>query len=200
MTLPGKLPRSHRPRARAQRGVALVVALILLVIALLIGLAGSRSTLLQERMSANMYDRSLAFQRAESGLRAAEAAITGSWKITDLSGVDCTPSVAQCTNVPASAFTATNANWVAVSSAYDVNDAKTPDAPQYTVQLMGTGNSENSLGLNDNADSGNYGNSYPPDNVAYYRVTARSSNAANTAVTVDGRSIVVLQTTVKRSY
>jgi Tfp pilus assembly protein PilX len=65
---------------------------------------------------------------------------------------------------------------------------------------MGTGNSENSLGLNDNADFNNYGNSYPPDNVAYYRVTARSSNAANTAVTVDGRSIVVLQTTVKRSY
>jgi type IV pilus assembly protein PilX len=196
MTITTKYRRSRRPPARAQRGVALVVALILLVIALLIGLAGSRNTLLQERMASNMYDRSLAFQRAESGLRAAEAAITNSWKITDLHGVDCSPTVALCTNVPATAFTDTNANWVAVSSAYDVNDAKTPDTPQYTVQLMGTGSSENNLGLTDNADYNNYGNSYPPDNVAYYRVTARSSNAAN----VDDRSLVVLQTTVKRSY
>jgi type IV pilus assembly protein PilX len=196
MTITTKYRRSRRPPARAQRGVALVVSLILLVIALLIGLASSRSTLLQERMASNMYDRSLAFQRAESGLRAAEAAITNNWKITDLQGVDCSPTVALCTNVPTSAFTETNANWVAVGSVYDVNDAKTPDTPQYTVQLMGTGNSENNLGLNANADYNNYGNSYPPDNVAYYRVTARSSNPA----TVDDRSLVVLQTTVKRSY
>ena len=188
--------RSRGARGRAQRGVALVVALVLLVIALLIGIAGSRGVLLQERMSANMYDRSLAFQRAESSLRAAEAAITGDWKIADLSGVDCSPGVALCTIVPADAFTGTSANWVDVSTAYDVNTAVTPDTPQYQVELMGTGSSDNSLGLQANADYNNYGNAYPPDNVAYYRVTARSSNPA----TVGDRSVVVLQTTVKRSY
>ncbi len=57
------------PRSAAS---ALAVSLILLVIAVILGLAASRGTLLQERMSANMYDRSLAFQRAESALRAAE--------------------------------------------------------------------------------------------------------------------------------
>jgi Tfp pilus assembly protein PilX len=98
--------------------------------------------------------------------------------------------------VPATTFTGTNANWVTVSSDYDVNDAKTPDTPQYTVQLMGTGGSESNLGLDANADYNNYGNSYPPDNVAYYRVTARSSSP----VSVDDRALVVLQTTVKRSY
>jgi type IV pilus assembly protein PilX len=174
------------------------VALILLVVALLLGLASSRGTLLQERMTANMYDRSLAFQRAESGLRAGEAAITIDWQIADLSGLDCSPSVALCPNVPTGAFTATNANWVTVSSAYDVNDNNTPNAPQYTVQLMGTGNSESSLGLKANADYTNYGDPYPPDNVAYYRVTARSSDP--TAADSADRSIVVLQTTVKRPY
>ena len=70
-----------------QRGVALVVAMILLVIATLIGLAASRGTLLQERMSSNAYDRSLAFQRSEAALRAAEVAITAEGDIADLGGV-----------------------------------------------------------------------------------------------------------------
>ena len=70
------------PRLRRQRGVALVVSLILLLVATIVGLAASRGTLLQERMSANSYDRSLAFQRAESALRAAEVAITTNWQIT----------------------------------------------------------------------------------------------------------------------
>lgn len=186
------------PQLRStQRGVALAVALILLVLALMLGLAASRGTVLQERMSANMYDRSLAFQRSESGLRAAEQAISNSWKITDLSGVDCSPSTGTaCAQVPANSFTGTNANWVDVDTAHDVNDAKTPGKPQYTIELMGTGSGESNLGLNQNADSGMYNNPNPPDNVAYYRVTARSSAPAD----VGDRSIVVLQTTVKRSF
>ena len=194
-------PRVRRtsPQLRStQRGVALAVALILLVVALMLGLAASRGTLMQERMSANMYDRSLAFQRAESGLRAAEVAITNNSKIADLSGVDCTPSVQACPQVPANAFTGTNANWVDVGTDFDVNGGKTPATPQYTIELMNTGSSESNLGLNQNADYGNYGNPYPPDNVAYYRVTARSSDPSN-AESVD-RSIVVLQTTVKRNF
>ncbi len=87
--------------------------------------------------------------------------------------------------------------WVDVDTApYDVDASVTPDNPQYTVELMGTGPSENNLDLNANADYANYGNPYPPDNVAYYRVTARSSNPT----TAGDRSVVVLQTTVKRSF
>jgi type IV pilus assembly protein PilX len=184
------------PRLRTQRGVALAVSLILLVVAVMLGLAASRGTLLQERMSSNMYDRSLAFQRAESGLRAAEAAISASWKIADLSGVDCRPSVAGCTEMPANTFTDTDAHWVEVGATYDVNDTVTPGTPQYTVELMNTGSGTSDLGLDANADAANYGAAYPPDNVAYYRVTARSSKPADAA----DRSIVVLQTTVKRSF
>jgi type IV pilus assembly protein PilX len=184
------------PRRRStQRGVALAVSLILLVVAVMLGLAASRGTLLQERMSANMYDRSLAFQRAESALRSAESAISGSWKIADLNGVDCSPSVASCTEMPANTFTGADATWVDVGTAYDVNDAS-PGTPQYTIELMNTGSGSSNLGLDANADANNYGTPYPPDNVAYYRVTARSSKPADAA----DRSIVVLQTTVKRSF
>ena len=122
--------------AGKQNGVALVVALILLVVATLIGLAASRGTMLQERMSGNTYDRSLAFQRTESALRAAEVAITANWQIATLNGIDCSPvSAAQCDIVPADTFTGTSANWIDVPGTYDVNNALTlgrspvPDPP-----------------------------------------------------------------------
>ena len=55
-----------------QRGVALAVVLILLVVMLLLVLAGLRGTLLKEKLSANMLDRSLAFQATEAALRDGE--------------------------------------------------------------------------------------------------------------------------------
>jgi type IV pilus assembly protein PilX len=55
-----------------QRGISLIVILLLLLVMTLIGLAVLRTTLLQERMSANLRDRSLSFQAAEAALRDAE--------------------------------------------------------------------------------------------------------------------------------
>jgi type IV pilus assembly protein PilX len=175
--------------------VALVVALVLLLVVTVIGLASMRGTSLQERMSANMYDRSLSFQRSEAALRAAEEAISATWQIATLGGQDCTGG-ASCVNAGTTAFTAGGANWTNVPSLHDVNDALTPGTPQYHIQFMGTGSIENPLGLDENADFGNYGNNYPPDNVAYYRVTVRSSDPADSG----DRAIVVLQSTVRRAY
>ncbi|HEY0686734.1 MAG TPA: PilX N-terminal domain-containing pilus assembly protein [Steroidobacter sp.] len=169
--------RSSRHR---QRGVALAISLILLMLATLIGLAGVRGTNLQERMSANMYDRSLAFQRAEAALRAAEAEIASSGQIADLGGVDCAAAATAgtpCPVLPDNTHSGTNANWIAVEPEHDVNDARTPGTPEYFIQFMGTGRSEGDLDLD------------------FYRVTARSSAPADAV----GRSIVVLQTTVKRA-
>ncbi|MGV8932663.1 MAG: pilus assembly PilX family protein [Luteimonas sp.] len=56
-----------------QRGATLVVVLILLLIMTVLGLAILRGTSLDERMSANMRDRSLSFQAAEAALREGEA-------------------------------------------------------------------------------------------------------------------------------
>lgn len=182
---------------RRQQGVALVVALILLVVATLIGLAASRGTMLQERMSGNTYDRSLAFQRSESALRAAEAAISGNWQIATLNGVDCSPgSVAQCRIVPADAFTGTSANWIDVPDYYNVNYALALGVPQYQIHLLGTGTADSAYGTGDNANIQNYGGNGAPDNVAYYRVTARSSNPQLSG----DRAIVVLQATVRRPF
>lgn len=185
-----------RTARRDQRGVALIVSLVLLLVATLIGLAAVRSTSLQEHMSANMYDRSLAFQRAESALRAAEVAIVANGSIDALRGVDCRAVTGViCPVVPDNTFTGTSANWVAVDQDHDVNSGKTPGTPEYFIQFMGTGPAQSSFDLEANADSAAYG-AFTSQGVAYYRITARSSAPADAA----DRSIVVLQSTVKRAY
>ncbi len=63
--------------ARTQRGIALIVVLILLLVMTLLGLASLRGTLLEERMTGNLFDRSLAFQAAETALREGEARALG---------------------------------------------------------------------------------------------------------------------------
>ncbi len=55
-----------------QKGSALVISLIMLLVISLLAIGGLRSTILQERMSANLHDRELAFQAAEAALRAGE--------------------------------------------------------------------------------------------------------------------------------
>ncbi len=64
---------TRHPSPARQRGVALAVVLILLLVMTLLVLASIRGTLLKERMSANMLDRSLAFQATEAALREGEA-------------------------------------------------------------------------------------------------------------------------------
>jgi type IV pilus assembly protein PilX len=56
----------------SQGGFVLIVALILLLVLTILGLAAAQSTSLQERMAGNARDHDLAFQAAEAGLRAAQ--------------------------------------------------------------------------------------------------------------------------------
>lgn len=58
---------------RDQRGSALVISMIILLIVTVLGVAAMRATIIQERMASNMQDRNLAFQAAESALREGEA-------------------------------------------------------------------------------------------------------------------------------
>lgn len=63
---PGFFPR------RTQKGAALVVSLIILLILTILGVAGMRSSTLEERMAGNARDRHLAFEATEAGLLAGE--------------------------------------------------------------------------------------------------------------------------------
>ncbi|MDZ7684298.1 MAG: PilX N-terminal domain-containing pilus assembly protein [Gammaproteobacteria bacterium] len=55
-----------------QRGVALFISLVMLLILTLLGVSAVQTTALQERMSRNSFDNNLAFQATESAVRDAE--------------------------------------------------------------------------------------------------------------------------------
>ncbi|MDP3454297.1 PilX N-terminal domain-containing pilus assembly protein [Methyloversatilis sp.] len=82
---------ARHPDLRSQRGATLLVALVMLIVMTLLGLASIRGTSMQEKMGANMYDRSLAFQAVESALREAEASITVTTTVTNSNGLYCLP-------------------------------------------------------------------------------------------------------------
>ena len=62
------------PRPR-QRGMVMVLALILLAAVTMIGLFGAQSAVLGERIAGNERDRAIALQAAEAGIRDAEATL-----------------------------------------------------------------------------------------------------------------------------
>ena len=57
---------------RSQRGAALIISLIFLLLLTIIGVTASQTTILQERMAGNVKDRNMAFQASEAALRAGE--------------------------------------------------------------------------------------------------------------------------------
>ena len=69
------LDKSRTLTRKSQRGVVLVISLLLLLVLTLIGLAATRSTTLEERMTANQRDQDVAFQAAEAALRDGESAL-----------------------------------------------------------------------------------------------------------------------------
>ena len=76
-----------------QRGAALIVALVILVILTSMGVAGMRTANLEEQFSGNLRDRSRAFGAAEAALRTGE-----DW----LGGLASKPST--CTSAPCDVF------------------------------------------------------------------------------------------------
>jgi len=70
-----KTIRSPRTLPARQRGAALYVALIMLVLLALIGVVGMQVATLQERMSANYLAANMAFQNAEKALRVGETQV-----------------------------------------------------------------------------------------------------------------------------
>lgn len=117
---------------RRERGISLVVVLILLVAVSVLGIAVLRSSAMQERMSANLRDRNLAVQTTEAALRFAQEQVLGgaAWD-TDL------PTATTCANQGVCP-TGTGPSWQNLpDSQYDAD--LIPDPPQYWIEYLGQG-------------------------------------------------------------
>ena len=173
-----------------QSGAALLVALIMLLISTMVGLASIRGTTMNEKMSSNMYDRSLSYQGAEAALLAGEAAVLANTGIA----IDCTGG-SVCPPSPSSTFTSTTTGWTDVGDGFKVNDALLGSTPQFYVERMGDVGGTDELGLGESANCSNYaGCDESPPTAASFRITGRSGVPAT-----DGRSVVALQITVKQN-
>lgn len=171
-----------------QQGISLVVVLIILVVITLLGLASVRGTLLRERMSANMYDRSLAFQAAESALRQAEAAVRAAALSGAAIGTDCSAVATNCPIPLANTYTGGSAGWTNGTATQTL----AAGAPQYVIQFLGRRDSTDELNLGHSANSGQYGGGGGVALESFYRIIARSHDPA----AGNDRAVVVLQSNI----
>lgn len=183
--------KGHKRYGR-QGGFALMVAMILLVIITLLALGALRSTTLQTRMAANLYDRGLAFQTAESALMAAQVAVAAQPSISSLGGTSCTPSDDACPMVPANAWTNDGEGWRDVNAEFRPNTTRYPAVAQYHVDYLGVkkvdADDEVDQSLSSNPNQYDEQKPKSVNQMDVFRITVRSNPNGG-----DGRSKVVLQ-------
>ncbi|MBD8871988.1 pilus assembly protein [Rhodanobacter sp. DHB23] len=176
--------------------MALVVALLLLVVITLVGLAAVRGTIMQQRMAANLFDRQVAFQSAEAAMRAATARIAGNpgdiARNCQAGGVFCQGNPFDDPNLDTSKIITVNSGTG--TGQFDAGGLAASQ-PQYVIENMGNWyNPSTSTGFGQSANSHNYGAQGTSTTAVYYRVTARSGDPA----VVGDRAVVVLQAMIKQ--
>jgi type IV pilus assembly protein PilX len=168
-----------------------VVALIILILVTLIGLAAVRGTTSQQRMSAYFYDRSVAFQSAEAGLAAgAEALAAGTTNIRNCGqgGEYCRSNPFSDPNLPTTAV-------VTVGGGSFTAAANATGQPQFVIELMGSyADPDSSTGFGQSANAAQYGAQGVSVTALYYRITARSGDPA----LIGDRAVVMLQAMYKQ--
>lgn len=186
---------------RTQRGAALIVSLILLIVITLVGLAAVSTTLLQNRMAANQYDRQISFQSAEAGLRVAAALVANN---PGLIARNCQSGATLCyanpftdPNLPSSGIHTVTANSGSTVNAGTFTASTTASMqPQYVIEDMGRFTNPNTnTGFGNTANSRNYGVQGASQTALYYRITARSCDPSNASCS--SRAVVTLQTYVQ---
>lgn len=170
----------HPAAGRGERGVSLVIVLVLLVATSLLGIAVLRSSAMQERMSANMRDRGVAFQAAEAALRYAQdevlADVDAGWDGREPTPDDCVAGLSVCPAESAPVWSSVPAN------SFDFESAGLAAAPEYWIEYLGMGPAV--LGGCEDTGPARELNCQNP----IYRVTARSR--------AEGRAEVVLQANI----
>jgi type IV pilus assembly protein PilX len=178
-----------------QRGVALVVALILLIVITLVGLAAVHGTIMQQKMTSNFYDRQLAFQASEAALRQAEAIVQATTPPGISSQIrDCSTTASPVNKCLANPFADTSTAVAAfiqpVPPAF-FTPGGSAGQPQYIIEYLGYFTIP-APKVKQLSGSTGYG-ANPQTSAYFYRLTALSGPA-----TVQDRASVTLQSIYRR--
>lgn len=184
-------------RRASQHGVALLVALILLIVITLVGLAAIGTTLLQNKMASNQYDRQVAFQSAEAALRVAAAQLQADPTMVtrDCSGnttTICSGNPFKDGVPPSDIYTVPKGTGGS-DTAFNAGSLAAGQ-PQYVIEFMGT--QTQAFGAQSaNCQQANSRLTCGSTNFKMYRITARSADPAATGSR--SRAVVTLQAVMK---
>ncbi len=174
----------------------MLVALFLLVVIALIGLAAIHSTVIEQHTAANQYDRELAFQSAEAALVVAQNAVVNA-PGQPLRGVrDCRVGGVVCVADP---FLDPNMNGYIHTvpdddTGFNGNQLGAHQNLQYVIDDLGIWTVYDQVnGSNHQADANQYGPDSSLSRAHYYRITARSGNLQS-----GDRAVVTLQAIVRK--
>jgi type IV pilus assembly protein PilX len=182
----------HSSSAHRQRGVALVVGLIFLVLVSLIATVGMRQSITQERMAGGLRNDSLARTGAETALRAGERVVFDHYLIANssaligdtgaLAGVYSTGAAAAENFVEADPYdfetagsTEVSTSMVSYASLTDYT-ARLAEQPVFLIEDIG---SEDDCPCESGSSGGDNPEGLP---LRIYRVTSRSVGGTDTVV------------------
>lgn len=106
--------------ANAQRGMALLVSLVFLLLLTLIGISSMQNANLQEKMATSVTLRNQSFQIAEAALRMGENAVQASaYALAVCSGTaQCAPPAESSSINAAGVYGTSGVNWVAAGNGF----------------------------------------------------------------------------------
>lgn len=144
-----RIPERKKSQGDRQKGAALIISLILLLIMTILGLAGIRGITQQERMANQSFDRSLAFQATEAALREVEQLVeTNNVNVSTLLAVAALDATSKCNltatlRICAAPAATDEARWLSTSfgswkSLTAVGVGALAVTPQYFVEFLGS--------------------------------------------------------------
>ena len=166
----------------SQRGVVLIVSLILLLVVTLLAVSSMQGTSLEEKMAGNTRDRNLAFQTTESAVREAETYIEG---IISLGSFNGSGGLFGLTNdAPPYDSLPTTTTWSDATQHVVANsDYGAYARPQYFIKhfttVKGTEGAMNMSGYGDNKGTGD---------VSIFKITSRGTGGSADSAEVILRS------------
>ncbi|MDI1279507.1 PilX N-terminal domain-containing pilus assembly protein [Methylobacter sp.] len=172
-------PKGMQSKSAYQSGAVLIISLIMLLLLTLIGTTGMQSTSVEEKMAGNLRDKNLAFQAAESALKAAESSLISPAVLPTFTDAGTGGFYKDTSTIPTASAILTDSFWttnpVATSSVTTLGNSIA--TPVYIIQQL---------------PAACFGTCPPDLTSTPYRITVRATGGTTNAV-------VILQSTYSPS-
>lgn len=168
-----------------QKGATLIVCMVILVIVTILGVGNIQNVTLEEKMAANLKNRNMAFQAAETALRHAESYLDNTAVLPSFNGSQV-GLYAQYTGTSTLPPNWSELTWSASGATYSAPSGYSDEiggvaeAPKYVIEKL------ESVAESTNIEAGQ-----AEDNDEFYRITTRAVGGVSSAV-------VILQSIYKR--